>query len=144
MTQETSSVISSCLPDSQWNLEPQSQASTQQGQQAVAVGRERGEDFFQLKVAADLVGPERGWDGAVGRKDDDESLTRAGGRGEREAGQTGDERQHGGGEAGFAEKFAAEERSHGKLRGDVAASVVGAVPWSAAKVAMSAISVRKL
>ena len=30
--------------------------------------------------------------------------------------QTGDERQYGGGEAGLAEKFAAEERDHGGWR----------------------------
>ena len=115
-----------------------------QGEQAVAVGRERAEDFLQLKIAADLVGPERRRDGAIGREDDDEALPRAGRGGEREAGEPGDERQHGGGKAGLAEEFAAEERGHGEWRVEVAASVVGAVPWSAARVAMSAISVRKL
>ena len=117
---------------------------TLEGQQAVAVGRERAQDFLQLKVAADLVGPEGGRDGAVGREDDDEPLTWAGGCGEGETRQAGDEGQHGGGQTGLAEKFAAEERGHGEWGGDVTASVVGAAPCSAARVAMSAMSVRKL
>ena len=79
---------------------------------AVLERRERRHDFLELEVGAGGIGPIGGGDGAVGAEHEHQPLARARGRGEAEAGQAGDERERGGGEAGLLEESATIEGVH--------------------------------